>query len=74
MPREFHATASIPLLLADRLMNSAYPAPIDIDSDESLDEIPARGSSRREQLPVEEDDDDEEDAEEVDGEYGPNPS
>ncbi|KAI9781750.1 MAG: hypothetical protein M1839_005743 [Geoglossum umbratile] len=55
------------------------PPPIDIDSDESnesLDEIPARNSSRKGRPPVEVDGDDdeegeeeEEDAEEVDGEY-----
>ena len=73
MPREFTAMASV----LHFLMYPVYPAPINIDSgdsDESLDEIPARGSSSREQPPVEEDDQDEGDVEEVDGEYGPSPS
>ncbi|KAH0545215.1 hypothetical protein FGG08_000669 [Glutinoglossum americanum] len=48
------------------------PPPIDIDSDsdESLAEIPARGSLRKEQQPVEVDEDEDDEADgEVDGEY-----
>jgi hypothetical protein len=65
MPRELHLNRFYIFILLTSIHEAIE---VESDSDESLDEIPARSSSRKEQQPVEEHEDDEED-EAVDGEY-----